>query len=345
MKNQVQLVTYVDRLSGGGLRRLRELLNGPLVGAFGGVHLLPFFHPIDGADAGFDPIDHTEVDSRLGNWNDVLALTEDFELMADLIVNHISSESPQFKDFSCQGASSPFAGMFLTYDRVFPLGASESDLLRIYRPRPELPFTSIVLESGDKRLLWTTFTSRQIDIDVEHPQGEAYLETILGRFQAAGIRMIRLDAVGYAIKKPGTSCFMIPETFRFVAKLAARAHALGMEVLVEVHGHHSQQIEIARKVDWVYDFALPPLVLHSLFTGDAQPLVHWLAIRPHNSITVLDTHDGIGVIDVGVGGQGEPGLLTPAEIEHLVETIHSRSHTIRLTALSTTRSDAGETST
>ena len=325
MKNQVQLVTYIDRLSGGGLRRLRELLNGPLVGAFGGVHLLPFFHPIDGADAGFDPIDHTEVDSRLGNWNDVLALTGDFELMADLIVNHISSESPQFKDFSCQGASSPFAGMFLTYDRVFPLGASESDLLRIYRPRPELPFTSIVLESGDKRLLWTTFTSRQIDIDVEHPQGEAYLETILGRFQAAGIRMIRLDAVGYAIKKPGTSCFMIPETFRFVAKLAARAHALGMEVLVEVHGHHSQQIEIARKVDWVYDFALPPLVLHSLFTGDAQPLVHWLAIRPHNSITVLDTHDGIGVIDVGVGGQGEPGLLTPAEIEHLVETIHSRS--------------------
>jgi len=325
LKNQVQLVTYVDRLSGGGLKKLRALLNGSLGGTFGGVHLLPFFHPIDGADAGFDPIDHTEVDSRLGNWNDVLALTEDFELMADLIVNHISSESPQFKDFSRQGDSSPFAGMFLTYDRVFPLGASESDLLRIFRPRPELPFTSVVLESGDKRLLWTTFTPRQIDIDVRHPQGEAYLEAILGRFQAAGVRMIRLDAVGYAIKEPGTSCFMIPETFRFVTKLAARAHALGMEVLVEVHGHHSQQVEIARKVDWVYDFALPPLVLHSLFTGDTRSLVQWLAIRPHNSITVLDTHDGIGVIDVGAGGQGEPGLLAPAEIEHLVETIHSRS--------------------
>src|SRR5260370_42300059 len=120
MNNRVQLITYVDRLSGGGFRELQEVLRGQLQGLFDGIHLLPFFHPIDGADAGFDPIDHTEVDSRLGNWNDVLALTEDFELMADLIVNHISSESPQFKDFSCHGASSPFAGMFLTYDRGFP---------------------------------------------------------------------------------------------------------------------------------------------------------------------------------------------------------------------------------
>ena len=99
-----------------------------------------------------------------------------------------------------------------------------------------------------------------------------------------------------------------------------------MEVLVEVHSHHRQQVEIAHRVDWVYDFALPPLVLHALFTGDAGPLVHWLEIRPQNSITVLDTHDGIGVIDVGASGEGEAGLLASADIERLVETIHSRSH-------------------
>ncbi len=84
MKNQVQLICYADRL-GGTLRGLRQLLKGPLAGLFGGVHLLPFFHPIDGSDAGFDPIDHTEVDDRLGDWNDIRALSQDVEVMADVI--------------------------------------------------------------------------------------------------------------------------------------------------------------------------------------------------------------------------------------------------------------------
>ncbi len=141
------------------------------------------------------------------------------EIMADLIVNHISDRSPQFLDFQQRGEDSPFAGMFLTLGRVFPEGVRESDLLRIYRPRPGLPFTKTRLANGSEHLLWTTFTSGQIDIDVRHPAGRHYLTRILDQFQDAGIRVIRLDAVGYAIKKPGTSCFMIPETFDFIAEL------------------------------------------------------------------------------------------------------------------------------
>jgi sucrose phosphorylase len=94
---------------------------------------------------------------------------------------------------------------------------------------------------------------------------------------------------------------------------------------VEIHSYYQKQIEIARQVDWVYDFALPPLVLHALFQRDPNPLARWLAISPRNSVTVLDTHDGIGVIDVGADSDGNPGLLTPAEIDNLVETIHQRS--------------------
>lgn len=119
---------------------------------------------------------------------------------------------------------------------------------------------------------------------------------------------------------------MIPETFEFIAELTSTAHALGMEVLVEIHSHYEQQLEIARQVDWVYDFALPPLVLHSLFAKDATALAHWLSIRPQNCVTVLDTHDGIGVIDVGAGGDREPGLLAPNDIDLLVQNIHERSN-------------------
>jgi len=325
MKNQVQLIAYVDRLSSGDFADLNRLLKGPLAGVFGGVHLLPFFTPIDGADAGFDPIDHTQVDARLGTWKDVQALSSTADIVADIIVNHVSSLSPQFLDFSRKGPDSQYAGMFLTLDKVFPQGACESDILGIHRPRPTLPFSPVTLISGERKILWTTFNPEQVDIDVRHPEAEAYLESILRRFQAAGIKTIRLDAVGYAIKKPGTSCFMIPETSDFIAELTSKSRALGIEVLVEIHSHYLKQIEVARRVDWVYDFALPPLVLHALFRSDPRPLSRWLSISPRNAVTVLDTHDGIGVIDVGGDAIGTPGLLSPSEIDSLVETIHQRS--------------------
>src|SRR6185369_13086561 len=194
MKNQVQLITYVDRLSGGGIVELAALLRGPLSGLFGGVHLLPFFDPIDGADAGFDPKDHTRVDPRVGGWGDVSALASSFEVTADLIVNHISRDSPQFDDFLARGSASTVADLFLTHERVFPHGATDSDLSAIHRPRPASPFTEVTL--------------------------------------ANGVRTVRLDAIGYVIKRAGTSCFMIPETFAFIDELSRRVRALGMEVLV-----------------------------------------------------------------------------------------------------------------
>jgi sucrose phosphorylase len=326
MRNQVQLITYADRL-GGTLQALHELLLGPLAGLFGGVHLLPFFTPIDGADAGFDPTDHTEVDPRLGTWEDVATLAEDLDLMADLIVNHISAASPQFRDFLHHGERSPFAGMFLTFDRAFPEGATEQDLLRVYRPRPGLPLTDVTLTDGSRRIVWTTFTSTQIDLDVRHPATAAYLRSILDRFADAGVSIVRLDAVGYAVKTPGTSSFVTPETKAFIDELSSWSAERGIEVLVEIHSHYEHQVELAGRVDRVYDFALPPLVLHALFTGDAAPLRRWLDVRPTNAVTVLDTHDGIGVRDVGrdVTDPRRAGLLDDDQIDALVEQIHENS--------------------
>lgn len=327
MRNAVQLICYADRL-GGTLHGLRELLAGPLAGLFGGVHVLPFFHPVDGADAGFDPIDHTEVDPRLGSWKDVRDLAAHVEVMADVIVNHVSSRSPQFLDYSARGGRSAYAGLFLTFDGVFPGGATQAELLSIYRPRPGLPFTPIPLADGSRHLFWTTFTPEQLDIDVSHPEGMAYLDGILRTLSANAVRSVRLDAVGYAVKRAGTSCFMLPETFDFIRSFSARAAGLGLEVLVEVHSHHRRQIEIARHVDRVYDFALPPLVLHAFFSGSCRHLKEWIRIRPVNALTVLDTHDGIGVIDAAADPAdpaGHPGLIPDEGIDALVRRIHENS--------------------
>lgn len=316
MRNQVELIAYADRL-GGSLPGLGRLLDGPLVGLFGGVHVLPFYRPFDGADAGFDPDDHLEVDPRLGTWDDVAALARGRDLVADVIVNHVSDRSAPFRDVVERGEASPSARMFLTYDRVFPDGAPEADLLAIVRPRPGLPFTPAVL-GGRQRLVWTTFTPHQIDLDVRDPTAREYLSRVLHRLAECGVAVVRLDAVGYTVKTAGTSCFLTPETFAFVDDLAAEAHGLGLEVLAEVHAHHRFATQAAEHVDRVYDFALAPLVLHTVFTGDADPLRRWLTSRPANTVTVLDTHDGIGMVD----GQG---LLSAGQIAAVVDTIGRRS--------------------
>ena len=324
MKNKVQLITYVDRFAGSTVTALHEQLQQEFPDVFAGVHLLPFYYPIDGSDAGFDPIDHSVVDARLGTWQDVKGLGQDYELMADLIVNHMSAQSVEFQDVLAQGKDSEFWSLFIKKEDIFPNGMDQQQADLIYRPRPGSCFSEYQLSNGEAVDFWTTFTSNQVDINVETPAGEKYLAKILTQFSDANIKMIRLDAAGYAIKRAGTSCFMLDQTFDFINKLSSQANELGITSLVEIHSYYKTQIEIAKRVDLVYDFALPPLVLHTLFSKNADALVNWLTISPRNCITVLDTHDGIGIIDAGPMGD-KPGLLNAYQIDNLVNQIHANT--------------------
>ena len=325
MKNQVQLITYADRLTGSGLPVLKQMLDGPLVGLFSGVHILPFYYPIDGSDAGFDPIDHAQIDSRLGSWPDLKALGEDYEIMADLIVNHASGQSPEFLDVLENGTASKYWSMFLKEQDVFPNGFTDEEAAAIFRPRPTSCFTPKTLASGEVVNFWTTFTDNQIDINVETEAGKNYLDKVLNLFANNGVKIIRLDAAGFAIKRAGTSCFMTDEAFAFIKQLSKQANEMGMETIAEIHSHYQTQIAVAEKVDRVYDFALPPLILHTLFTQNVDALVSWLTIAPRNCLTVLDTHDGIGIVDAGPEGE-KPGLLNAAQVDNLVEQIHENSN-------------------
>jgi sucrose phosphorylase len=333
MKNQVQLIAYVDRFGGSNLEEFHAVLQREFPGLFGAVHLLPFYTPIDGADAGFDPSDHLEIDPRIGTWHDLRQLATQIDVLADVIVNHISAQSAVCRRFIESDASSADAGLLLSFARVFPQGATEQDLSVIVRQLDSLPFTRLTLKNGQSRWLWSSFTSTQIDIDVHHPAGQRYLQSILQRLAENHVKLIRLDAVGYAIKKAGTRCFMIPETFEFIEQLTAQARALQLEVLVEVHAHFEEQVAIAKKVDWVYDFALPPLVLHAFAFQHARALKRWIAIRPQNAITVLDTHDGIGVHDIGPSSRLlDDGLVPKQELDTLVAVTHRNARNQSLAA-------------
>lgn len=327
MRNKVQIITYADRLGEGTIASLTDVLRTRFSGVYEGVHILPFFTPFDGADAGFDPVDHTSVDPRLGSWDDVTELSRTHDIMVDTIVNHMSWKSRQFQDVMRQGESSPYAPMFLTMSSVFPEGATEADLAGIYRPRPGLPFTHYQW-GGVTRLVWTTFTPQQVDIDTDCEKGWAYLVSILDRLSASHVRYIRLDAVGYGAKQAKTSCFMTPKTFALISRIKQEARLRGLETLIEVHSYYRKQMEIASKVDRVYDFALPPLILHALFTGRIDALDRWVRIRPVNAVTVLDTHDGIGVIDIGSDqlDRSMHGLISDDDVDALVEAIHRNTH-------------------
>jgi len=151
MRRGPQLIAYADRLAG-DLAGLKRLLDGPLAGAFEGVHVLPFFVPIDGADAGFDPVDHTAVDPRLGSWDDVGALAGDRSVMADLIVNHVSVDSREMQDWIAKGDESPYTSLFLTPERVFGGPPNAADVSAIRRPRPTPPFRSVRFAAGPETL-------------------------------------------------------------------------------------------------------------------------------------------------------------------------------------------------
>ena len=311
----VSVLVYAERV-GGSLGHIEKLLQGPL-SDFSGVHVLPFFHPYDGDDAGFDPIDHKIVDPRLGTWEDFKRLSQTHELTADLIINHASYLSPEFIDWQEKGDASDYAGMFLTFDAVFPNGGDEEGITSFYRPRPGLPFTAYNV-AGKRRLVWTTFMPSQVDIDIKHPAGLAYLDRVLDALQSGGVKVVRLDAVGYAVKTPGTDSFMTEETLEFVSEITEKIQSRGMRVLVEVHAHYTQQLAISPLVDLIYDFQTAPLLLHSIFTGTVDRLANWFEIRPSNCLNVLDTHDGYGVIDGGPIG-GRDGLITQEEMAHIFD--------------------------
>jgi sucrose phosphorylase len=323
--NRPQLLTYPDSL-GGTIAALRELLRGPLDGLFDGVHVLPPY-PSTG-DRGFAPVTYDRIEPRFGTWADIEDLARSHAVVLDVMVNHISRHSPEFLAFVRDGRRSPTADLFLTPDKVWPAGGPPADdLARLFLRRRSGPFSTITTDDGEQITVWTTFgaspVSEQIDLDLGSPAGRALVVGWLAGLAAHGVSMVRLDAVGYVVKRAGTSCFMVePETSRFLDWIAAAAREHGLLVLPEVHDVPSTHARLTAHGHWTYDFQLPGLVLHALTTGDSGRLAAYLEASPSKQVTTLDTHDGIPI------RPDLEGVLRPDEMRALGDLVRSRGGNI-----------------
>lgn len=322
LKNKVQLITYPDSL-GGNLQALKAALSKYFPNLFeGGIHILPPY-PSSG-DRGFAPLTYLEIDPQFGSWNDIRQLSQDYHILLDLMVNHISRKSEWFQDFLNNGDKSEWAELFLTPDKIWESGKPVAQDVALMFLRRKQPWSEYETGPGKKKqLVWTTFgkenPSEQIDLDINAPLTRRMLESFLENFAANGVKIVRLDAVGYIIKKPGTSCFFVePEIYRFIDWISEKATSLGLALLPEVHSHYSIQYKLAEKGHWIYDFILPFTILEALINGSGERLKKYLADRPAKQFTMLDCHDGIPV------KPDLDGLVSSSEARKIVDVCLER---------------------
>lgn len=321
MKNGCHLIAYPDSL-GTGLPDLRQALEGPLHKAFAGVHILPFY-PSSG-DRGFAPETYTRVDPRFGTWRDLEELAAGWEVTADFMVNHISRNSRWYRDFLDRGETSEYRDLFIRYGEFWPQGApGEGDIEKIYKRKPRPPYLEETLPDGTVEKIWCTFDSEQIDLNLQSEKTWSWMEESIREILRHGIKTLRLDAFAYATKVPGTPCFFQePLVWEYLQRIRRITEPLGVELLPEVHEHHRYQLALAGRGYRVYDFALPFLTLQAFYDKDGDNLLNWMAKAPENQVTTLDTHDGIGVVDV-------QDLLTPAAIERTQENLYTEGANIK----------------
>ncbi len=313
LSNKIMLITYPDSM-GKNLKDLGQVLKKYCNEAVGGVHILPFF-PSSG-DRGFAPMEYDIVDPAFGDWSDVEGLSQNYYLMCDFMINHISAHSRYYQDFLEKKDQSKYKDLFIRYKDFWKNGEpTQEEVDAIYKRKPRAPYVDAHFADGTEEKVWCTFGEEQIDLNLKSGCGKKFVKENLEALCGHGISIVRMDAVGYTTKRAGSSCFFVePEIWDVLKEAQDIVSPFGCMVLPEIHEHYTMPVKIEKHGYYVYDFALPMLLLNALYYGQTQYLKNWLNICPRRQFTTLDTHDGIGVVDV-------KDLLPDAEIDRTKEDI------------------------
>ena len=321
LQNKIMLITYADSM-GKNLKELHEVLNKYYKDAISGVHILPFFP--SSADRGFAPMCYDKVDETFGDFSDIEEMGREYYLMFDFMVNHISAQSEYFQDFLKNKENSLYKDMFIRYKEFWKNGEpTQEQIDKIYKRKPRAPYIEAEFADGSKEKIWCTFCTEQIDLDVTKEKTREFIKNTLKEMCCHGASVIRLDAFAYALKKADTSCFFIePDIWELLYEIENIVKEEGAEILPEIHEHYTIPMKIADKGFWIYDFALPVLTLHALYNHTGKYLKNWMEMCPMKQFTTLDTHDGIGIVDV-------KDLLPDEEIEIVKEQLYKQGANVK----------------
>lgn len=314
------LITYGDAFRREGetpLHTLADVLRTHVRDAVTDVHLLPIYPWT--SDDGFGVVDHREVNPDLGTWDDIADLRADHALALDFVANHLSASSPWFHGWLARDPR--FAGYFLEPGPDF-------DTSHVVRPRTTPLLHEYERPDGSTAHAWTTFGPDQVDVDPSTPAVLLDLTDVLLGYLARGATTVRLDAIGFLWKESGTTCIHLPQTHEIIRlwRVLVDALAPGTLLLTETNVPHADNITYFGDGDdeahMVYQFALPPLVLHAFVTGRATTLSDWASsIGPVSDTATwfnfLASHDGIGI-------RPTQGLLTDDDRALLVERTLAR---------------------
>lgn len=316
-EQDVVLITYADQFREAGkptLSTFSRFYQQHLQSTFPLVHLLPFF-PWS-SDDGFSVIDYHQVDPQCGDWQDIARLHQETRLMFDFVCNHMSSRSAWFSHFLAQDPG---------WDDFFISMPPATDLSAVTRPRTSPLLTPFKMADGDTRFIWTTFSADQIDLNFANPEVLLRMVNVLLDYLIRGADYVRLDAVGYMWKTPGTRCIHLEKTHQLVKLFRAIADhvAPGTVIITETNVPHQDNISYLGnghdEAQMVYQFSLPPLVLHAIHTGSARALRQWassldLSSNDTTFFNFLASHDGIGL-------NPARGILSEVEIVALVRDL------------------------
>lgn len=314
---EVIVITYANTVVRDGeapLHTLQTFLDNHLQGTITDVHILPFF-PYS-SDDGFSVLNYRQVNESMGTWDDIEAIASEYRLMSDLVLNHCSARSEWFEQFKRNEA--PGKDYFFTVSQ-------DADISQVIRPRTN-PLLQAIETAGGQRHVWCTFSYDQVDLDFSNPDLLLEMVEIIAFYLERGVRIFRLDAVAFLWKVPGTTCLNLPQTHEIVRLLRTLVEHREPEALIITETNIPNRENLAyfgnaNEAHVIYNFALPPLLLHAMVTGNDHYLRNWLMSMPpaQDGTTYLNfiaSHDGIGLRPV-------EGILTEQETEQLLSTMQS----------------------